>query len=494
MITPAALLPAGLLLLPGGLSHGQFPQTTTEPATAWMRAAVDVLARQSPWVLVALVVVQGLLVLLALRLRARAAAAAAAAPAAQAGRSAPPLALLWTLAPLALIVLVALPALLGALRPPAATAPAVPTPVAPPKVVHIDGHLELDVVIRVEVDHFSEWALTHDPTKLVPFLNGRAVRGNYPEEIHPDKNRLHFHLEITQESKELWTDLLGEPPGSLHRPVTFSIGIENQSPFDSVYDQSNELPLTVISPMYGVIALLVVLFTLILFLWLARKTNLIREPGPDSVAGKLRPYNLGRTQMAFWFFLVYVSYLVIWLITGALDTITASLLGLMGISAGTALGEALIDSGKATAQDGQLQDLTAEKQTLEQGIAALQTQIDSVNTRTPMTPEDVSNRDGLSKQQQDNRTRLAQVNQQIQALTAPASASVTNGFLRDILSDSSGYSFHRFQIFAWTIVLGIMFVSSVYNNLTMPEFSPTLLGLMGLSSGTYIGFKFPEKR
>lgn len=34
--------------------------------------------------------------------------------------------------------------------------------------------------------------------------------------------------------------------------------------------------------------------------------------------------------------------------------------------------------------------------------------------------------------------------------------------------------------FALTIVLGIIFVSSVYNNLTMPEFSATLLGLMGL--------------
>jgi hypothetical protein len=27
----------------------------------------------------------------------------------------------------------------------------------------------------------------------------------------------------------------------------------------------------------------------------------------------------------------------------------------------------------------------------------------------------------------------------------------------------------------------------------MPEFDTTLLGLMGISSGTYIGFKFPEK-
>jgi len=50
------------------------------------------------------------------------------------------------------------------------------------------------------------------------------------------------------------------------------------------------------------------------------------------------------------------------------------------------------------------------------------------------------------------------------------------------------------QVFAWTIVLGIMFISSVYNRLTMPEFSATLLGLMGISSGTYIGFKFPEKQ
>jgi hypothetical protein len=78
------------------------------------------------------------------------------------------------------------------------------------------------------------------------------------------------------------------------------------------------------------------------------------------------------------------------------------------------------------------------------------------------------------------------------ATSAPG-AGVRKGFQRDILSDASGYTFYRFQIFAWTIVLGIIFVSSVYNNLTMPEFSATLLGLMGLSSGTYMGFKFPEK-
>jgi hypothetical protein len=370
-----------------------------------------------------------------------------------------------------------------------------PTPAAAPspKVTAVDGHLELDVVIRVEIDHLAEWAAKNDPAKLVPYLNGRAIRGNYPEEIHSSKNHLHFHLQITPENKAAWVDLLGEPNG-IRRPVAFSVGLENQTPFDSVFDQSNQIPLTVISPVYGVVAIVVVLVTLILFVWLARTTNLIREPGPCPVPGKLRPYNLGRTQMAFWFFLVYASYVVIWLITDALDTITPSLLGLMGISAGTALGEALIDSGKVTSRNEQLQSLTGEKQALEQSIPELQSQMNNLNSRSNLTPEDTANRDSLNKQLQDNRTRLAQITQQIQTLTPSASAGVSKGFLRDILSDSSGYSFHRFQIFAWTIVLGIIFISSVYNNLTMPEFSATLLGLMGISSGTYIGFKFPENK
>ena len=370
---------------------------------------------------------------------------------------------------------------------------ATPSPAPQPKVTGYQGHLELDDIIQVEIANLADWAKANDVSKLVPFLNGRAIRGNYPEEIHVSKNHVHFHLHITNENRDAWVDLLGEPPGTI-RPVAFSVGLESQAPFDTVFDQNNKIPLTVISPVYGVIALVVVLVTLALFVWLARTTNLIREPGACPVPGKLKPYNLGRSQMAFWFFLIYVSYLVIWLVTDALDTITPSLLGLMGISAGTALSEALIDSGKGTTNENQQQDLAGEKQSLEQSIPGLQSQLDSINAKATLLPEDTSNRDSLNKQLQDARTRLAQVTQQIQALTPSAATGVSCGFIADILSDSSGYSFHRFQIFAWTIVLGIMFISSVYNKLTMPEFSATLLGLMGISSGTYIGFKFPEKK
>jgi hypothetical protein len=62
-------------------------------------------------------------------------------------------------------------------------------------------------------------------------------------------------------------------------------------------------------------------------------------------------------------------------------------------------------------------------------------------------------------------------------------------FLGDILADTDGISVHRFQIFVWTIVLGIIFLRSVVTELSMPEFNGTLLALMGISSATYVGAK-----
>lgn len=371
-----------------------------------------------------------------------------------------------------------------------------PTPDQAPKVTGVIGNLQLDDLVEVQVSNLDKWAQAaeaNDASKLVPYINGRAIRGNYPEELHLETGRLIYHLEITPDNKKVWIDLLGAPK-SMREPATISVGLEDGSAFKSVHGRGEQpVTLTVISPAYGLLALAVILSTLALLLWLVRKTNIIREPGPPPAPGKRRPYNLGRAQMAFWFFLIYASYMTIWLITDALDTITASLLALMGISAGTALGEALIDNGKDTAVTNQLQDMSAEKQALEQGITQTQADLDAIDPASA-TPTDQSNRELLNRQMTDSRTRLNQIDQQLRTLDAQNAPSASGGFLRDILSDGSGYSFHRFQIFAWTIVLGIIFVSSVYNNLTMPEFSSTLLGLMGLSAGTYIGFKFPEQK
>jgi hypothetical protein len=81
------------------------------------------------------------------------------------------------------------------------------------------------------------------------------------------------------------------------------------------------------------------------------------------------------------------------------------------------------------------------------------------------------------------------------AASGPAVPRVvaSQGFLHDVLTGPQGLSLYRFQMLGWTLVLGVIFVSEVYDRLWMPDFSPSLLALMGISSATYLGAKFPEE-
>ena len=66
------------------------------------------------------------------------------------------------------------------------------------------------------------------------------------------------------------------------------------------------------------------------------------------------------------------------------------------------------------------------------------------------------------------------------------------GFLADLLSDEAGFSLHRVQLLGWTAVMSIVFWGGVQHSLAMPQFDTTMLALVGISSGTYLGFKLPE--
>jgi len=167
-----------------------------------------------------------------------------------------------------------------------------------------------------------------------------------------------------------------------------------------------------------------------------------------------------------------VAYLFLFMVTGATDTITSSVLGLMGISAATGLAAVAVDNSKQTQAQTEVDKLKTEQGKLQEEQRALA-------AGASLAPEKVQRLNDLPTliQRQEN-------------LLHP---TPTKGFILDILSDPDGVSFHRLQIAVWTVVLGIIFVHSVYNVLCMPTFSETLLGLMGISGGTYIGFKIPEK-
>lgn len=83
--------------------------------------------------------------------------------------------------------------------------------------------------------------------------------------------------------------------------------------------------------------------------------------------------------------------------------------------------------------------------------------------------------------------------------TGPGRPSpVSQGFWQDIVSENYGdghsVALHRVQMVAWTVILGMVFLWSVASSFSLPDFDTNLLLLIGISSGTYVGFKFPEQK
>ena len=201
-----------------------------------------------------------------------------------------------------------------------------------------------------------------------------------------------------------------------------------------------------------------VLVSVIIHFWVYWK------PAAAKAAAKaLNPYSLARTQMAVWFFLAVCSWVFLWLVTGTLNTLTATVLALMGIGAATALGAEVQDAGKPTYPE-----------TIDSKIKALEDK----QKKGTAVPSDLVD---LHNLQVELNTELAK------------DAPTSDGFFTDVLTDaSSGISFHRFQMFIWTIVLAIVFAVQVCQQLVMPDFDNTMLALMGISSGTYLGFMLKE--
>jgi hypothetical protein len=181
------------------------------------------------------------------------------------------------------------------------------------------------------------------------------LKGVYPEAVDPNSHTLTFHLERTEASEEAWIEFLSNPRFD-PRVLAFSVGLEDKAPFDS----SAILNLIVISKSRFIPASVFFLIVLYIFFRLAAATSLLRDPGislghmpgfsimwrRSSADTRLGPFSLARTQMAYWFFMVIIAFVLIWMITGATNTITQGVLVLIGISAGTALGATAIDSSK----------------------------------------------------------------------------------------------------------------------------------------------------
>lgn len=221
--------------------------------------------------------------------------------------------------------------------------------------------------------------------------------------------------------------------------------------------KTNHMEPETIGFVIGYIAVIVVLF------WFASTSDMLRDNEPQDFGGIIigpnetnnlrRPFSLAQSQMAWWFAIVLAGYLFLFLTTGDIPSLNGQALTLMGIGTGTALGATLVEQNKANKKLDRFKGLL--------------TQI-SANP----TPDNV-----------------AELRSEARKLAQDLSSE---NFLSDILTDINGISLHRFQALVWTIALGAIFIIEVVVKKKMPEFDSYTLGILGISSGTYLGFKIPE--
>jgi hypothetical protein len=369
---------------------------------------------------------------------------------------------------------------------PGNSAPPVKSDLPPPPVVveHNDYRTttlqsELDRPITVALKGLKEW-LAKNPDKpprdLRLSLAGHKLTKASPTLTSVEQEYLSFHLEIAPEDRDSWVQILYEARNEADHKLPLSIGWKDNT---QVFDSNVELALLVY-PHYTPYILGLLVLLLVATLILSVRTNLLRDGTEAPPAPARLPYNLGSVQMAFWFYLVITAYLYVWLITGEYDTVTSSVLALIGISAGTGVAALLVDKQK-------VQEVITQRTSLETQQTALQSRINELTAAAPQPGSQ------LDQELQQKKSSLTEVQAQLAHAPAPPPPAVSKGFLKDILSDGEGVGFHRFQMVVWTLVFGLIFIRSVYRELAMPNFDASLLGLMGLSSGTYIGFKFPEK-
>lgn len=304
-----------------------------------------------------------------------------------------------------------------------------------------------------------------DPSKATLLLNGRAIPGLKDTIFLEKEKALIFRLVRTPENADAWRPILASPTlGS--RPVVVSVSLEKPG------EKPQDKPTTVVISATPEASFDIVLFTgwwlffgalalafVVSVVWIgAAKTGMLKDRRLPQIAPHQQTYSLGRSQMAFWFTLVFGSYLFLYVLLGDPNTMTSQALMLMGISGATALFASVVDKAKDTDPI---------------GIANAELRAKGINSY-----EDVPALNAADRKFWEEKTK----------------PFLTKGWYLDLTTDASGAALHRLQVVVWTVLLGFIFVVDVYRTLKMPEFSDVLLALMAVTSAGYVGFKYPEKQ
>lgn len=361
---------------------------------------------------------------------------------------------------------------------------------------------EFEASLQLPIVNLTQWALAMNkqPTSLTLYLNDIAMTGlrvtpgsalrledaAKSRGIAPGTDALRYELRrdlSTAAGRKPWSDLLTAQHGEI---IALNVGVGLDSSRWS-YAQGGT---TLARPKGWPWALLVAALSLGLVWALGAGTETLRASkllpltraafntsalkpnigGTGQRAGMsvsvsideaklLSPHSLSRITMAMWIALVSFGFFLVYWATSNGDLINTTAIALLGFSATSMVFANAIDSA------------TQEDKDLDSKFAA---------AIKEFGPADVNNGDKIGV--------LQDCLDEAQGKTLVT----TGNFVRDIFGEkaSSRLDLHRLQMVLFTIFYMVIFVASLYVEVALPEFSSTVLALLGISTASYLGYKF----
>jgi hypothetical protein len=333
-----------------------------------------------------------------------------------------------------------------------------------------------------------------DLSKAVLALNGSPIPG-LTGTRYPNNNTVIFHLLRNSDNHEGWAPVLGSPD-DWTRQVTVTLQFPAATAIGGAQiiggaEASTTFQLKLISGGWLAVGIVVFIAVVICIWRLAQTRNLLKDSLLPQIPPELQTFSLGRCQMAWWSALIVGAFLFLLALLWDYNTVTAQALVLMGISSATAMFAIQVDASKDTPIGRANENLKAIDLNSWTDVEKLKDQIKDTDTKLKAQEATAGANAAAIAALKD---QLVSLNNNLRTYQDTVRPFQTEGWWKDITTDVNGPALHRLQVVVWTVILGGVFVAGVYRDLAMPEFSATLLALMGVADGAYVGFKVPEKQ
>jgi hypothetical protein len=301
-----------------------------------------------------------------------------------------------------------------------------------------------------------------NPNQLVFVLNGIEFPEIRAFFMGADTSVVFFYFDVgrlTSENRIAFYQLVG------HKKSSLFPGVKINEAFTYLFNQSVTVELKNIRDKntWGwVLAIFVLAAFLLMIFW---GKTLLRDS--MNIEGIKTYYSFSKSQSAFWFLIIFSTFIYIWLVTKNFDTINETALILLGISTATiATGSIINKSQTETAFEEETKDNKSE--------------IEAVNKRINRFSKEPS------------KSGVEDFSPKMKKLLLMRVKTEKSNFITDIISDASGVAVHRLQSVLFNVVFGGIFVYEVITTYAMPNFTATQFLLIGISNVTYVAMKNAE--